>query len=530
MSARDALMDDFDDLSEEEENDSGQDKEGTTSDEAKNYSSKSGNKDVSSNNSNNSNDDGKTLDVKAEDGLASKLASLQQLVDSKDFNAKVSSVRKLASMDAADLDSGPAALKAYQMVVEANNISYAIEDEVARIHGVLTEVYGKRFPELQSHVPDPRAYARVVKLIGNESDMTSLDLSSVLTATQSMAVSMTGSRLKTEALGEHELLGVMKGCDAIENLEDVRKNVLLPFVASRMAVIAPNMTALLGSEITAQVLGVAGGLEKMVQIPSCNVMVLGKGASALNGFSRVAAMRHFGVLYGCPLVQECLAEHRKKAMRVVSGRVALAARLDHTKSDQSGAAGKSWYEEIRGKLEKWHAPPPGKTKRALPVPQTISKKRRGGRRARAVKERLGMTDTRREMNRVNFGEAEADEYGDSAMGNTFGRLGKGGSGQMRLTEKVQKHKKIDFAHYKHDNRSAEAKARQEIMDRLRDNPVAALSDSNDKEKINTKTLAQDDTTILELNIPSAITDKRLATGDKKNGSEGYFSNTFKWKA
>ncbi|GBG27668.1 U4/U6 small nuclear ribonucleoprotein Prp31 [Hondaea fermentalgiana] len=458
--------------------------------------------------------------------LETKLASLTRLVSEEDYLHKVAGIREMSKLDENELSKGPGALKAYQTVVEANTLAYRIEDEVARIHGVLTEAYGQRFPELETQVPDPRAYARAVQLIGNESDMARLDLSSVLSPAQSMAVSMTGSRLKTAQLPDSVLKGILAGCAAIEELEDTRKHVLLPFVASRMASIAPGMTALLGSEITAQILGIAGGLGKMVTIPSCNVMVLGKSASALNGFSRVAAMRHFGVLYGCPLVQECLPEHRKKAMRVVAGRVALAARLDHEKDSGAELAGRKWHEEIRGKLEKWHAPPPGKTKRALPVPQTISKKRRGGRRAREVKKRLGMTDVRREANRVNFGEAEAEEYGDSAMGNTFGRLGKEGSGHVRITENVQKRKKIDFAHYKsNDSRSSEAKARQEIMDRLRDDgpsgpPIASASDAKFATGLGAG--AQDPSEAIELSNPEALT-----SSDRH--SSRFFSGTVNFK-
>ena len=44
-----------------------------------------------------------------------------------------------------------------------------------------------------------------------------------------------------------------------------------------------------------------------------------------------------------------------------------------------------------------------------------------------MKERLAMTDVRKGANRVTFGE-KTGEYGDDAMGLTFGTLGKGGAG------------------------------------------------------------------------------------------------------
>lgn len=46
--------------------------------------------------------------------------------------------------------------------------------------------------------------------------------------------------------------------------------------------------------------------------------------------------------------------------------------------------------------------------KALPKPLDKASKKRGGRRVRKMKERLGMTDIRKKANRMNFGELEED--------------------------------------------------------------------------------------------------------------------------
>jgi U4/U6 small nuclear ribonucleoprotein PRP31 len=74
---------------------------------------------------------------------------------------------------------------------------------------------------------------------------------------------------------------------------------------------------------------------------------------------------------------------------------------------------------------------------ALPVPDKEKKKKRGGRVARARKKRLGLTDMRRDANRMEFGN-QGDEYGDSSMGLTLGMLGKEGSGNVRMTKSEYK--------------------------------------------------------------------------------------------
>jgi len=329
----------------------------------------------------------------------------------------------------------------YELVMECNKAMLQLEEEIDRLHSSLVIAYSGQFSELASHVPNPIPYAKSVKLIGNATNLTSLDLTEFLSPAQSMAVTMTASNLSS-ALPEDQLSEVFHACDAILRLDELRENTFLTFVSTQMNIIAPNVNNILGSDIAAQLLAIVGGISLLVTIPSCNLETIGKSHESLQGFSRRKNMHHYGIIHGCSLVQDCLPEHRAKAMRVVSGRLALAARMDFSKEDTTGAAGFKWRSEIRGKLEKWHKPPPGKTKRALPVPKTDSKKKRGGKRARRLKELYGVTQVQKEANRIRFG-GTGDEYGDSAMGNTYGRLGQEGSGRLRITikeqKKVQKH-------------------------------------------------------------------------------------------
>ena len=60
--------------------------------------------------------------------------------------------------------------------------------------------------------------------------------------------------------------------------------------------------------------------------------------------------------------------------------------------------------EIDGKFDKWQEPPPVKSVKALPAPIDPGRKKRGGRRYRKMKERLGLTEMRKQANRMNFGE------------------------------------------------------------------------------------------------------------------------------
>ena len=429
-------------------------------------------------------------------GSTRELTSARRLLDSAAFAEHLETLRAFAAAQstgagAPSASGAPPApggarsdsealSRAYALVLRANAQCKAVDEEVSRLHAGVAEAYGSRFPELEQLVPDPVQFLRTVALLGNARDVAAIDLGAALTPAQAMVVSMSGSRLKSEPPLAEELLALVLGaCRASDELVAAKEQRLLPFVAGQMALIAPNVTALLGSEVTAQVLAATGGLAGLAKVPSCNVQVVGKGSKELHGFARVAAMRHFGVIHGCPLVQECLPEHRVKAMRTVAGRVALASRVDLTRSDAAGNQGRAWAEEIRGKLEQWHAPPPGKTVKPLPLPVTDAKKKRGGKNARRLKALYGETEVSKQANRMAFGVGD-DEYGDAAMGRTLGMVGKDGSGHMRVTVADKKtwnvqQKVKGRAKGAEAGPSAEQAARRDVLNKLAGgDPLAAM--------------------------------------------------------
>ena len=59
--------------------------------------------------------------------------------------------------------------------------------------------------------------------------------------------------------------------------------------------------------------------------------------------------------------------------------------------------------EIEKRIEKLTEPPPVKAVKPLPAPIDSGRKKRGGRRHRKMKERLGMTELRSGANKTAFG-------------------------------------------------------------------------------------------------------------------------------
>mmetsp|Transcript_9641 Transcript_9641/g.18075 ORF Transcript_9641/g.18075 Transcript_9641/m.18075 type:complete len:490 (-) Transcript_9641:177-1646(-) len=323
----------------------------------------------------------------------------------------------------------------YKLIVECNSLMVDVENEITIIHNFIRDKYRLKFPELESLVMHPIDYARVVKTIGNEMDMTVVNLDGLLPSATIMVVSVTGSTTNGKELDEENLAKVLEACDQALELDESKKE-LLEFVEDRMQWIAPNLSFVTGSAIAAQLMGVAGGLMNLSKMPSCNVMILGAKKKRLDGYSTASINPHSGYLINTEIVQSTPPALRMRAGRLVAGKCTLMARMDSFGQDPLGTTGAKMRDEVKAKIEKWQEPPPPKQPKPLPVPDLEGKKRRGGRRLRKMKERYGMTDMRKAANRMNFNQPE-EEVGLTGEG--IGLLGAAeGGGKLRIQSKGSK--------------------------------------------------------------------------------------------
>ncbi|XP_057244485.1 U4/U6 small nuclear ribonucleoprotein Prp31-like [Malurus melanocephalus] len=210
-----------------------------------------------------------------------------------------------------------------------------------------------------------------------------------------------------QQLSEEELGRIEDACDMALALSGAKLRIY-EYVESRMSFIAPNLSLILGASTAAKIMGVAGGLTPLSKLPACNILLLGAQRRTLSGFSSTSVLPHTGFIYHSDIVQSLPPDLRRKAARLVAAKCTLAARVDSFHESQDGKVGYELKEEIERKFDKWQE-------------------------YRKMKERLGLTEIRKQANRMSFGEIEEDAYQED-LGFSLGHLGKSGSGRVRQTQ------------------------------------------------------------------------------------------------
>ncbi|KAG9685872.1 Nop domain-containing protein, partial [Aureobasidium melanogenum] len=334
----------------------------------------------------------------------------------------------------------------YKLMTEANTYSTSIDGEIILVHKFIRDHYSTRFPELERLVQNPLDYAKTVAIIGNGpmDDVKSLSnstdnpvgqsLRQVLDGPTMMVVTVEATTTRGVALSDSELQSIRYACDMTLQL-DKAKRIMTDYVQSRMSVFAPNLTVLIGSLTAAQLVNFAGGIKGLASTPACNIPPLGSKKQTQTGFATNVGVRHQGFVYNSPLVREVPSDLKKQAMRIVSAKLILAARVDSTHGSPNGADGERFRDECINRLDKLVAPAPNRGARALPAPDDKPSRKRGGRRARKAKEATAMTDLRKAQNRMEFGKEEAEVgYGTGDGTKGLGMIGAAQTGSIRTQQ------------------------------------------------------------------------------------------------
>jgi U4/U6 small nuclear ribonucleoprotein PRP31 len=333
----------------------------------------------------------------------------------------------------------------YHLLTQSNSMSTLIDSEIVLVHKFIRDHYSIRFPELETLITNPLEYAKTVAILGNgpmdsesiKALQSSTDnplnatLRSVLDGPSLMVVTVEATTTKGRDMTQDELTRVLRACEMVISL-DKAKTTLTEYVQSRMSIFAPNLTALIGSLTAAQLLNSAGGLTGLSKTPSCNIAAWGSKKQAGGGFATNVGIRQQGFLYHSPIIRGIPNDLKKQAMRIVSAKLVLAARVDRVHSSPDGSTGEELKSACLERLEKLTEPPPNKGPRALPAPDDKPSRKRGGRRARKAKEATAMTDLRKAQNRMAFGKEEKEVgYGTGEGTAGLGMIGQANDGKIR---------------------------------------------------------------------------------------------------
>lgn len=310
----------------------------------------------------------------------------------------------------------------YKFLLQINQIITLINYEKEFLLRFITVKYNQVFPELATIVMNPFDYIKVVQLI--KQDLKNIknyeqDLRQLLPNDKLLVVMMSGVKYAQDSqhssssgINEDEFNTILRCCQIVGELETLLTK-LSTFIQGKLLKFTPNLSNLLGSITTAQLLINTGSLNQLCLIPSCNLPSLGvKELSTQMSSTGHAKTIPKGYLYQNDMIKYLPPNIVKLALRILSGKVILAARIDLSKTTPSGEMGLKYRQEVMDKIDKLLIPPESTMVKPLPKPTEFKSKRRGGRKLQKAKAKFRSSELAKAQDKMAFANQE-DSYVNS---------------------------------------------------------------------------------------------------------------------
>jgi U4/U6 small nuclear ribonucleoprotein PRP31 len=346
------------------------------------------------------------------------------------------------------------------LLEKANKYIIILNKYISEGISLLKELYSPYFPELPTIVTNSHEYVKSIKIIEENKSLLITDskagikqLNQQLSFLPNNVIMTFNFMLSSSNIFNNSNLNQENKINIDTNIKNNyekilglfnEKNTLLNFISNNMKYLAPNLTLLLGAEISAKLVTEAGGLQELSRTPSGNILNMGRHELNLEGFSTMNKFNN-GYLTELKEYKDAVDSMKIKVLRRYANKTALAARKDafinknrnenKEKEENYGIELKKLIEE---KVEKIKNDIQPILKKPLPRPDDKPSRKRGGKRVRGIKKKFELTEVRQLKNRMKFGEPE-HEYRDTGRG--FGMLSVGGIGSS-LRVAINKNNKI----------------------------------------------------------------------------------------
>jgi nucleolar protein 58 len=234
------------------------------------------------------------------------------------------------------------------MIVQAINLLDDLDKELNMYAMRVKEWYGWHFPEMAKVINDNLAYARIIRKVGMRSNMSSSDLSDILTEDIEAAIKAAAEVSMGTEITEEDLETISSLATQIEELTNYRA-LLSSYLSSRMQALAPNLTQIVGELVGARLIAHAGSVSNLAKSAGSTIQILGAEKALFRALKTKHDTPKYGLIFHASLVGQATGKNKGKIARMLASKAALGVRIDSMDSGRD-VDGNEIPEDERGTI------------------------------------------------------------------------------------------------------------------------------------------------------------------------------------
>ncbi len=295
--------------------------------------------------------------AKLRNRLPSILVRLR-LVESKD---EYEEFTRSVTMELAKKAISEAATKRDLYAIQTVRCIEDLDRTLNLLAGRIREWYGLHFPELDRIVEKHDSYIRLVQNLGTRDEFTHEGLvKQGIPQDRATVISQAAQKSAGSELPAPDLEWLREVCGEVLQMYKLR-DTAEKYTDKIMGEVAPNMTGVLGAVLSAKLVSMAGGLDRVAKMPASTLQVLGAEKALFRTLKTGARPPKHGIIFQYADIHQSPRWLRGKIARAVAGKLAIAARMDaYGGANQAEKFKRDLEAKIRGLKDRYRQQPPRK--------------------------------------------------------------------------------------------------------------------------------------------------------------------------
>ncbi|GMI30232.1 hypothetical protein TeGR_g11922, partial [Tetraparma gracilis] len=231
------------------------------------------------------------------------------------------------------------------MVIQSIALLDQLDKDLNTFSMRIREWYSYSFPELKAIVKDNFMFARAAALIQNKESLFGegcedkvaklLEIVGEKELVDAVVASAkTSMGMECSAI---DMINVINFTQRIVKLGEYRKQLSM-YLQDKMAIVAPNLSALIGDTVAARLISKAGSLTSLAKAPASTVQILGAEKALFRALKTKGNTPKYGLIYHSPFISRAEAKNKGRISRYLANKCSIASRIDSFSDGEPNAA------------------------------------------------------------------------------------------------------------------------------------------------------------------------------------------------
>lgn len=215
------------------------------------------------------------------------------------------------------------------------------------------EWYSWHFPELKDVVKDNFQFAQCASFIRDKSLLSEEHLSGLEEIVQDEAQAAAILKAARSSMGmdtsESDMENIIIFTDRMISLSLYRKQ-LFSYLEEKMAIVAPNLSTLIGETVAARLIQKAGSLTSLAKCPASTVQILGAEKALFRALKTKGNTPKYGLIYNSSFIGRAAAKNKGRISRYLANKCSIASRIDSFIDEPTNAYGMELRDQVEERL------------------------------------------------------------------------------------------------------------------------------------------------------------------------------------